>query len=53
MNIVFLIIVLAFVTSVLGVAGYALFKMSPLATHSDYYRNPETGRRLFDSPHLD
>jgi hypothetical protein len=53
MNIVFLIIVFAFVTSVFALAGYALMKISPFATHSDHYRDPETGKRLFGSPHLD
>jgi hypothetical protein len=53
MNIVFLIIVFVFVTSVLAFAGYALLKISPFATHSDRYRDPDTGRRLYDSPHLD
>lgn len=53
MEVVFSILVVVFVVSVLGVAGYALFKMSPMATHAERFRDPRTGKRLTDSPHLD
>jgi hypothetical protein len=53
MDIVILIIVFAFVISVLGVVGFTLFEMSPFAHHSDHYRDAGTGKRLFDSPRLD
>ena len=53
MNIVVLVIVCAFVLSVLLLVGFALFETSPFASHRDHYRDPVTGKRLFDSPHLD
>ena len=53
MQFVVLIIVFAFVISVLGVVGFTLFEISPFAHHTDHYRDPETGNRRFDSPRLD
>ena len=53
MNIVFTIIVFAFVISVLGLVGVAIVEMSPLGRHRDHYRDPETGLRRFESPRLD
>lgn len=53
MNIVFTIIVFAFVISVLALVGVAIVEMSPLGRHRDHYRDPETGLRRFESPRLD
>jgi hypothetical protein len=53
MAIMFSIIVIAFVALVLGLVGYALFELTPLANHADHYRDPRTGRRRWESPHLD
>ena len=53
MSIIFLIIVFAFVISVLGVVGFAIFEISPFGHHKDHYRDPETGKTRFDSPRLD
>jgi hypothetical protein len=53
MNMVFLIIVLTFVISVLGMVGFVIFQISPFAHHNDHYRDPETGKRRFESPRLD
>ena len=53
MNIVMLIIVFAFVVSVLGLVGFTIFEISPFGRHSDHYRNSATGKRRFDSPRLD
>ncbi len=53
MNTVFVIIVFAFVISVLALVGFAIVEMSPLGRHRDHYRDPETGNRRFDSPRLD
>jgi hypothetical protein len=53
MHFVVLVIVFAFVFAVLALVGFALFEMSPFASHNDHYRDPETGKRLFGSPHLD
>lgn len=53
MNIVMLIIVFAFVISVLGLLGFTIFEISPFGRHSNHYRDPETGKKRFDSPRLD
>ena len=53
MNIVILIIVFAFVVSVLGLVGFTIFEISPVGRHSDHDRNSATGKRRFDSPRLD
>jgi ABC-type polysaccharide/polyol phosphate export permease len=53
MNVLFLLIVIVFVVAVLGVVGYALFELTPLARHVDRYRDPRTGKRRLESPHLD
>ncbi len=53
MNSLFTIIVVFFVVSVLGVAAYTLFEMSPFARHTDRFRDPLTGRRTGESPRLD
>jgi hypothetical protein len=53
MNTLFTVIVFAFVLAVLAVVGYALFELSPFARHGVQFRDPRTGKRLWDSPHLD
>lgn len=53
MDVVVLVIVFAFVVSVLSLVGFVLFKLSPLAHHADHYRDPKTGERRFESPRLD
>ena len=53
MTVLFTIVVIAFVVFVLGVAAYALFELTPFAKHSDHYRDPETGKRVGQSPRLD
>jgi hypothetical protein len=53
MNTVFLVISLAFVASVLALVGYSIFELTPYARHKDHYRDPESGKRRFDSPRLD
>jgi hypothetical protein len=53
MHIIALIVVFAFVFSVLGVVGFSIFKMSPFAHHTDHFRDSETGKKLYDSPRLD
>jgi hypothetical protein len=45
--------VIAFVVLVLGLVGYALFEVTPLARHADHFRDPSTGGRRGESPHLD
>jgi hypothetical protein len=53
MNTLFTVIVFASVLAVLAVVAYALFELSPFARHADQFRDPRTGRRLWDSPHLE
>jgi hypothetical protein len=53
MNTLYLVIVMIFVFGVLATVGYALFEMSPFARHADHYRDPVTGRRRWESPHLE
>ena len=50
---VFTFVVLAFVVAVLGVVAYSLFELSPFAHHADQFRDPRTGKRKWQSPHLD
>jgi len=38
---------------VLALVGYALFEMTPLASHVDRFRDPRTGKRRWESPRLD
>ena len=44
MTIAILIIVFAFVVSVLALVGYTIFEISPFGRHSDHYRDPRRGR---------
>ena len=53
MTIAILIIVFAFVVSVLALVGFTIFEISPFGRHSDHYRDPESGKRRFESPRLD
>jgi hypothetical protein len=53
MGTLFTIIVVAVVLAGLAVGVWALFEMSPHAKHDDRFRNPATGRRRGESPHLD
>jgi hypothetical protein len=45
--------VMAAVLVVLAVVGYAIFELTPFAHHVDRYRDPRTGKRSFESPHLE
>ncbi|MEK6276111.1 MAG: hypothetical protein AABM30_12390 [Actinomycetota bacterium] len=53
MNILFTVIVFAFVFAVLAIVAYALFEVSPFAHHVDQFRDPRTGKRRGESPRLD
>jgi hypothetical protein len=50
MNILFAVIVVAFVVTVVA---FALFEMTPFARSDNPLRDPRTGRRRWESPHLD
>jgi hypothetical protein len=47
------IAVAVFVLAVWTAVAYALFKMGPFAHHADQFRDPRTGKRIGDSPHLE
>jgi hypothetical protein len=53
MNTLFTVVVLAFVLAVLALVVYVLFELSPFAHHADRFRDPRTGKRRWESPHLD
>jgi hypothetical protein len=53
MQALYTIVVFVFVLAVLATVGFALFAMSPFARHKEQFRDPRTGRRLSESPHLD
>ena len=53
MNVMWMIVVIAFVLVVLGLVAYALFELTPFADHSEQFRDPSTGVRLWESPHLE
>jgi len=46
------VVVILVVLAILAVVAYALFEMSPFASHTDRYRDPET-QGVIDSPHLE
>ncbi len=46
-------IVLAWVVGIGAVIVWALFEMSPFAHHVDRFRDPVTGRKRGESPHLE
>jgi len=53
MGTVITVIAVAFVIVVLALFVFALFEMSPLASHGEELRDPRTGHRIGSSPHLD
>jgi hypothetical protein len=53
MTVLWIVLAMVFVLAVLGWLAYGLFEVSPLAHHSDRFRDPRTGRRVGGSPHLE
>jgi hypothetical protein len=53
MSTLWIIVVMTFVLVVLGLVAYGLFELSPFARHLDQFRDPRTGRRRWESPHLE
>lgn len=47
------VIATAFVLFVLALIAYGLFELSRLGSHLDQLRDPRTGRRRWESPHLE
>ncbi len=46
-------LVFVFVIGVLAIVGYALYECTPLPHRLNPYRDAKTGKRRFESPHLD
>jgi hypothetical protein len=46
-------LVVAFVVLVLAVVAFALFELTPFARSTNEFRDPRTGSRIGESPHLD
>ena len=53
MEALFTAIVLAFVVLVLALVVFALFELTPFARHTNEFRDPRTGKRIGESPHLE
>lgn len=53
MTAIWIILAMAFVFAVLGFVAYGIFEVTPLARHADRFRDPRTGRRTGESPHLE
>jgi hypothetical protein len=53
MDILLAVIVIAFVVTVLAVVAFALFELTPFARSDNPFRDGRTGRRRWESPHLD
>jgi flagellar basal body-associated protein FliL len=53
MSTLWIILAVVFVLFVLAFVAYGLFEVSPLAHHVDRFRDPQTGRRRWQSPHLE
>jgi hypothetical protein len=53
MTALYTVIVFVFVIAVLATVAFAVFEITPFAKHKDRFRDPQTGKRLTDSPRLD
>ena len=53
MSILWIIVTFAFVLGVFAVVAYVLFELSPYARHVEQFRDLRTGRRRWESPHLE
>ncbi len=53
MTAIWIILAIAFVLGVLAFVAYGFFEVSPFAHHADQFRDPRTGRRTGESPHLE
>jgi hypothetical protein len=52
MGTLFTVIVVLFVVLVLALVAYSVFEITPFARHADHLRDPRTGKRRWESPHL-
>ena len=53
MTILWIIVVFGFVLAVLALVVYGVFELTPYARHVDRFRDARTGRRRWESPHLE
>jgi hypothetical protein len=53
MSTLWAIIAVVFVLSVLAFVAYGFFEVSPFAHHIDRFRDGRTGKRRWESPHLE
>ena len=53
MSVMFTVVVMAFVVAVLAIVVFAGFEVTPFAHHAESNRDARTGKRRWDSPHLD
>ncbi len=53
MHALMILLVFAFVVGAGAVLAWALFEMSPFAHHPDRFRDPVSGRKRGESPHLE
>lgn len=53
MEVFMTVVVMVFVIGIGALGVYALFELTPFAHHSDQFRDPVTGRRHGESPHLE
>ena len=53
MSALWIIVATAFVLVVLALVAYGLFELSPFTHHLDQFRDPRTGKRRWESPHLE
>lgn len=53
MEALFTVIVMAFVVLVLALVAFALYELTPFARSTNEFRDPRTGKRIGESPHLD
>jgi hypothetical protein len=53
MGTLWIVLATVFVLGVLAFVAYGLFEVTPWGRHSDRLRDPQTGRRHGESPHLE
>jgi hypothetical protein len=53
MSTLWISVTFVFVFAVLGVVAYALYEASPFARHVEEFRDLRSGRRRWESPHLE
>ena len=53
MEALFTVIVMALVVLVLALVAFALYELSPARAEHNQFRDPRTGKRIGESPHLD